>query len=118
MKRAYEKIELIEIDKSTDVAVLKPPEISGREDMHTLGVELYSLAEVEEKTRIVIDFRDFKILSAPVYVKLMKLFEKLDERNGKLSLCSLHSHDRQAMQETKLDQDIACFDTRQEALDS
>lgn len=95
----------LRIEQIGEVTVVQFREawIQGLLELEALGEELYRLVEIENRTKLLIDFADVEFLSSSALGKIIKLYGKVKARSGCMSLCNLRPQVLEVFLVCKLD---------------
>lgn len=104
----FECIQLDDVDK---VSVIKfiDEKVMDPSRIEQLGVELMSLAEAEDRNKLLINFDNVKFFSSAAINKLIVLEKRMRAQGGKLRLSNLRPEVRDLFSFTNLD---SLFDIR------
>jgi anti-sigma B factor antagonist len=90
--------------------------VHGLQAIEDLGQELYRLVEVENHTRLLLDFSDVEFLSSSALGKLIKLWGKVNACKGTMQLCNLRPQVLEVFLVCKLERLFTICRSRAEAL--
>ena len=107
----------LQIEPVGDVSVVKftQPDIVDLEIIRVLGEQLLGL--VDEGRRVVLDFSRVKRLSTALVGKVVALHKRLNRVGGRLALCEVAPHLREALELLKLPRLVPIYDEEREALE-
>ena len=107
----------LQIEPVGDVSVVKftQPDIVDLEIIRVLGEQLLGL--VDEGRRVVLDFSRVKRLSTALVGKVVALHKRLNSVGGRLALCQVAPHLREALELLKLPRLVPIYDEEREALE-
>ncbi len=110
----FSHLVLSEVGNVTVVA-FPDRNIVNNEKIERWGDELYALADVEQRSRLLLDFSNVEFLSSGALNKLVTLEKKVQRRAGAIKLCGLSPEISQIFELTRLD---ALFDIRRNREDA
>ena len=90
--------------------------IQGLLEIKVMGEELYRLVEVENRTKLLIDFANVEFLSSSALGTIIKLYGKVKARGGCMTLCNLRPQVLEVFLVCKLDRLFNISRDRTEAL--
>jgi anti-anti-sigma regulatory factor len=93
------------------------PDILDLEMIRELGDQLYSLAD-DQGRRIILNFRQVNRLSTALLGKVIMFHKKLKELGGRLALCCIAPHLREAIDLLRLPQLLSVYGEEREALEA
>ncbi|MEN6495216.1 MAG: STAS domain-containing protein [Thermoguttaceae bacterium] len=107
----------LEVNQVGDVTVVHFRDQKIIEDLgiQELGQELFSLVEVENRKKLVLNFSSVDFLSSAALGKLITLEKKLKNRDGVLKLCCIRPEIYEVFAITRLNR---LFDIKQEEADA
>jgi anti-anti-sigma regulatory factor len=82
-----------------------------------LGEQLYSLAD-DQGRRVILNFRQVNRLSTALLGKVIMFHKKLKELSGRLVLCCISPHLREAIELLRLPQLLSVYGEEREALEA
>lgn len=107
----------LEVNQVGDVTVIHFRDQKIIEDLgiQELGQELFSLVEVDNRKKLVLNFSSVDFLSSAALGKLITLEKKLKNRGGTLKLCCIRPEIYEVFAITRLNR---LFDIKQEEADA
>lgn len=107
----------LEVNQVGDVTVVHFRDQKIIEDLgiQELGQELFTLVEVENRKKLVLNFSSVDFLSSAALGKLITLEKKLKNRDGTLKLCCIRPEIYEVFAITRLNR---LFDIKQEEADA
>lgn len=107
----------LEVNQVGDVTVVHFRDQKIIEDLgiQELGQELFTLVEVENRKKLVLNFCSVDFLSSAALGKLITLEKKLKNRGGTLKLCGIRPEIYEVFAITRLNR---LFDIKQEEADA
>ncbi len=108
----------IEIGEKGDVTVVNFTDnrIIDSALIEELGAELFSLVDVENRHKLLLNFANVEFLSSAALNKLIRLDKNIKDAKGSLRLSNLRPQISQIFEITRLTQIFQIFDTEAEAL--
>jgi anti-sigma B factor antagonist len=105
-----EKIEGVIIVTLADAEILSEVEIAAVEE------ELRELLTWVDNSRVLLNFRDVRLMSSSMIAVLVTFARRLASKQGQLKLCSLSQAPREAFRVTRLDRRFEIHDDEGDAL--
>jgi anti-sigma B factor antagonist len=118
MSRTLSPRLLVESIHGVTVATFADAEILTEESIEDLNHQLNDLIEGLGPARILLNFRDVRLMSSSMLAVLLKFSRRLDEARGELKLCCIDPNVMQAFRITRFDRLFAIYDEEAQALDA
>jgi len=100
------------------VASFADAELISESVIEEVGEQLTSLAESLEVGRVVLNFREVRLMSSSMLAVLLKFSRKVTAANGRLKMCCIAPHLREVFKITRFDKIFELYDEESAALDS
>src|SRR6476620_845748 len=108
----------LEVEPIGDVTVVNfiDRKILDEQNIQIIGEQLFSLADVDGRRKILLNFGNVEYLSSAALGKLITLNKKLQQAQGKLILCNIDPQIHEVFEITKLDKFFKIMKEEQQAL--
>ncbi len=100
------------------VASFADAELISEQIIEEVGEQLTSLAEGLEVGRVVLNFREVRLMSSSMLAVLLKFSRKVTAAKGRLKMCCIAPHLREVFKITRFDRIFELYDEESAALDS
>lgn len=118
MSRTMSPRLLVESIHGVTVATIADAEILTEEAIEDLNDQLRELIDGLSPARVLLNFREVRLMSSSVLAVLLKFGRRLAEVKGELKLCCLDPNVMQAFRITRFDRLFAIYDEEALALDA
>jgi anti-sigma B factor antagonist len=109
---------LVEMVGGVTVASFADGELIAEQIIEEVGEQLSGLADSLEVGRVVLNFREVRLMSSSMLATLLKFSRKVTAANGRLKMCCIAPHLREIFKITRFDKIFEIFDEESAALDS
>lgn len=92
---------------------LHPPDGPGQ---YGLAVGLWSEIDHRGAREVILEMDEVAFFPSALMAELVRLHKRIAVAGGRLRLCSLQEHPREALHTMRLDQMLGVYDSREEAL--
>lgn len=103
-------------DQGVAIVGFKDASILDAHSIQRIGKELCDLLDVQNRTRLLLDFGEVRFLSSQALGILLTLKKKCDKAGAKLALARLRPELARVFKITNLDQVFKFYDNRDDAL--